>query len=89
MTAPASPRDDTVRMVEHDDAIVFVVDDDLSVREALSSLIRSAGLKVESFASAAGFAERCQRPIDTAACLVLDVRMPGMSGMELQKTMAA
>ncbi len=70
-----------------DDAVVFVVDDDLSVREALSSLIRSTGLKVEPFASAAGFAERCRRPIDSAACVVLDVRMPGMSGIELQKAM--
>ena len=68
---------------------VFVVDDDLSVREGLSSLIRSAGLGVEAFASAAEFAERCRRPIATPACAVLDVRMPGMGGLELQQAMAA
>ncbi len=65
-------------------AQVFVVDDDLSVREAMSSLIRSVGLGVDTFASAAEFLSRFRRP-DTAACLVLDVRMPGMSGLELQR----
>lgn len=70
------------------DATVFVVDDDLSVREALSSLIRSVGLKVETFGSADEFAGRCARPIAGAACVVLDVRMPGMSGLDLQESMA-
>lgn len=65
------------------DPIVFVVDDDLSVREALSSLIRSVGLRVETFASAQEFL-RYQRP-DVTACLVLDVRMPGLSGLDLQR----
>lgn len=68
------------------DPIVFVVDDDLSVREALSSLIRSVGLRVETFASAQDFL-RHQRP-DAAACLVLDVRMPGLSGLDLQRELA-
>jgi len=67
-------------------AIVFVVDDDLSVREALGSLIRSAGLKVETFASAQEFLAR--PPADMPSCLVLDVRLPGLSGLELQKRMA-
>ncbi len=62
---------------------VFVVDDDLSVREALSSLLRSVGLQVETFASARDFLHY-QWP-DTAACLVLDVRMPGLSGLDLQQ----
>ena len=66
--------------------IVFVVDDDLSVREALSSLIRSVGLHVETFASAKEFLE-FQRP-DATACLVLDVRMPGLSGLELQRELS-
>ena len=66
--------------------IVFVVDDDLSVREALSSLIRSVGLGVETFASAREFLE-FQRP-DATACLVLDVRMPGLSGLELQRELS-
>lgn len=63
--------------------IVFVVDDDLSVREALSSLIRSVGLRVETFTSAQEFL-RFQRP-EAPACLVLDVRMTGLSGLELQR----
>ena len=67
-------------------AIVFVVDDDLSVREALGSLIRSAGLKVETFASAHEFLARPRA--DMPSCLVLDVRLPGLSGLELQKRMA-
>ena len=66
-----------------EDAMVFVVDDDPSVREALSSLFRSAGLRVETFASAPEFL-RFQRP-DVAACLVVDVRMPVMSGLDLQR----
>ena len=68
------------------DRIVFVVDDDAGVREALSSLIRSVGLRVETFATAQEFL-RNPRP-DTAACLVLDVRLPGLSGLDLQRELA-
>jgi FixJ family two-component response regulator len=68
------------------DAIVFVVDDDLSVCEALESLIRSAGLRVETFASAQEFLDRPQ--VDLPSCLVLDVRLPGLSGLDLQKRLA-
>jgi FixJ family two-component response regulator len=64
----------------------MVVDDDVSVREALGSLIRSAGLSVETFASAHEFLQR-PRP-DGPSCLVLDVRLPGLSGLDLQKRMA-
>ena len=67
-------------------AIVFVVDDDASMREGLGSLIRSAGLGVETFASAQEFLAR-SRP-DVPSCLVLDVRLPGLSGLDLQKRMA-
>lgn len=67
-------------------AVVFVVDDDSSVREALSSLIRSVGLQVQTFASAAEFLA-FERP-DTTACLVLDVRMPGMNGLDLQRQLS-
>jgi FixJ family two-component response regulator len=67
-------------------AIVFVVDDDESVRESLESLIRSAGFRVETFASASDFLAR-QRP-DVPSCLVLDVGLPGLSGLGLQKRMA-
>jgi FixJ family two-component response regulator len=67
-------------------ATVFVVDDDASVREALGSLIRSAGMKVETFASAQEFLAR--PPVDAPGCLVLDVRLPGLSGLDLQSRMA-
>jgi FixJ family two-component response regulator len=62
------------------------VDDDASVREALASLIRSAGLTVQTFASALEFLAR-PRP-DVPSCLVLDVRLPGLSGLDLQERMA-
>ena len=61
---------------------VFVVDDDLSVREALSSLIRSVGYQVHTFASAVDFLQSPRPPC--VSCLVLDVRMPGLSGLDLQ-----
>jgi FixJ family two-component response regulator len=64
-------------------AIVFVVDDDVSIREALEGLVRSAGFKVETFASAQDFLDR--RRADGPSCLVLDVRLPGLSGLDLQK----
>jgi len=66
--------------------MVFVIDDDESIREALKSLIRSVGLSVETFASAHEFLES-SRP-DVPACLILDVRMPGLSGLDLQRDLA-
>jgi len=68
------------------DATVFVVEDDGAVREALSSLIRSVGLRVEVFANAGAFLRR-ELP-EAPACLVLDVRLPGLSGMDLQRELA-
>jgi FixJ family two-component response regulator len=65
------------------DAMVFVVDDDAPMRESLKNLIRSVGLRVELFASAQEFLRR--KPPDLPSCLVLDVRMPGLSGLDLQK----
>src|SRR6516162_5568479 len=65
------------------DPIVFVVDDDSSMREALTDLITSVGLSVEAFKSAREFLEH-RRP-DAPACLVLDVRLPGLSGLDLQR----
>jgi FixJ family two-component response regulator len=67
-------------------ATVFVVDDDASVREALESLIRSAGLGVATYGTAQAFlaGPRAEGP----SCLVLDVRLPGLSGLELQQRMA-
>ena len=70
-----------------DHPIVMVVDDDASVREALESLIRSVGLRVQTFASAQEFLR--QRAPDAPTCLVLDVRLPGLSGMDLQRELAA
>ena len=67
-------------------AIAFVVDDDLSVREALGSLIRAAGLAVRTFGSAQEFLS-CSRE-ETPSCLILDVRLPGLSGLDLQQRMA-
>jgi FixJ family two-component response regulator len=65
---------------------VFVVDDDASVREALGSLLRSVDLEVETFGSAAEFL-RAQLP-DAPSCLVLDVRLPGVSGLDFQGELA-
>jgi FixJ family two-component response regulator len=65
------------------DATVFVVDDDESIREALKSLIGSVGLPVETFATAQEFLE--SRGADVPGCLVLDVRLPGLSGLDLQR----
>src|ERR1043165_4733867 len=70
-------------MMSEPEAIVFVIDDDESLREALRSLIRSVGLRAETFASAHEFL-RSTRP-DVPACLILDVRMPGLSGLDLQR----
>jgi FixJ family two-component response regulator len=67
-------------------SLVFVIDDDTSTRETLSSLIRSVGLRVQLFASAEEFL-RCERP-DTDSCLVLDIRLRGMSGLDFQGKLA-
>ena len=66
-------------------AVVFVVDDDASVRDALQRLVRSAGLRVEAFASAEEFLKRART--DEPSCLVLDVRLPDLSGLDLQRRM--
>jgi FixJ family two-component response regulator len=65
------------------DATVFVVDDDAPMRESLKNLLRSVGLRAELFASAQEFL-RSKRP-DMPSCLVLDVRLPGLSGLDLQR----
>jgi FixJ family two-component response regulator len=68
--------------MKEQDPMVFLIDDDRMVREGLQSLIKSVGLRVETFASAQDFLA-AKRP-DVPACLVLDVRMPGLSGLDLQ-----
>lgn len=67
--------------------VVFVVDDDISVREALSSLIRAAGLHVETFSSAREFLS--QDRSEAPSCLVLDVRLPDHNGLALQRELTA
>ncbi len=62
---------------------VYIVDDDAPVLKALKRLVRVAGYDVEVFASAEEYLER--EPVEEPACLVLDMRMPGMSGLELQR----
>jgi two-component system, LuxR family, response regulator FixJ len=66
------------------EATVFVVDDDPAVRKALRWLIESVGLRVEAFATAQEFLD-ANGDLDRPGCLVLDIRMPGISGLELQK----
>jgi FixJ family two-component response regulator len=68
------------------DGGVFVVDDDASLRETLKDLIRSVGLRVEVFASAQEFLR--SKRADMSGCLLLDVRLKGLSGLDLQKRMA-
>ncbi|MGA9725785.1 MAG: response regulator, partial [Candidatus Binatus sp.] len=69
------------------DAIVFVVDDDLSIREAIKSLVKLEGLRVETFGTAQEFLQS-ERP-DLPGCVVLDVELPGLSGLDLQRELAA
>jgi RNA polymerase sigma factor (sigma-70 family) len=68
---------------------VFLVDDDASVRRALTRLVKSAGYEVQAFASARDFLEHWTAGGDGPACLVLDVRMPGLSGLDLQQELEA
>jgi FixJ family two-component response regulator len=66
--------------------LIAVVDDDAAIREAVQSLLRSVGLRVAVFASAEDFLRSAQ--LRAAACLIVDVRMPRMSGLELQRQLA-
>ena len=68
------------------DTTVFVVDDDPSIREALHGLIQSVGLRAKTFGSAQEFLSS-QLP-DAPGCLVLDVRLPGLSGLDLQRELS-
>ncbi len=67
--------------------LVYVVDDDSAVRGGLVRMLKSAGINAESFASAEEFLEAPRRQADT--CLILDLRLPGSSGIELQRELAA
>src|SRR5262249_33822411 len=72
--------------MSQDYSCVFVVDDDRSMRESLHDLLGSVGLHVQTFASAHEFLTS-QRP-DGPSCLVLDIQLPGLSGLELQQELA-
>jgi FixJ family two-component response regulator len=76
-------RPKTESAMSQDKCIAFVIDDDRSVREGLSSLLRSVDIPVETFGSAGDFLQR--KPPNIPACLILDVRLPGMSGLEFQE----
>ena len=67
-------------------ALIYVVDDDVSVREGLESLLRSAGFTVQTFSSAQEFLASARA--DVPSCLVLDVQLPGLSGLDLQQELA-
>jgi len=72
--------------INHPDSLVYIVDDELAVRDALALLIKSTGQAVSSFQSAEDFLNNyCS---DLPGCLVLDVRMPGMNGLDLQQELA-
>ena len=66
-----------------EEPIVYVVDDDASVRVALDSLVRSVGFRVQTFATAQGFLQH--KPVKAPGCLVLDIQMPGLNGLDLQR----
>jgi FixJ family two-component response regulator len=72
--------------IKEPDPIVYVIDDDANIRIGLESLIRSIGLRVDTYASATDFIQ-ARRP-DAPSCLVLDVRLPGTSGLDLQRQLA-
>jgi FixJ family two-component response regulator len=72
--------------MSHATSIVFVVDDDISVRESLELLIRSEGWQPETFSSAQHFLSHPRMPVPS--CLVLDISMPGLNGLDLQKRVA-
>jgi FixJ family two-component response regulator len=75
----------TVAAPRTDQPVVFIIDDDASVRDALEDLLRSIGLNVQSFASTQKFLE--SERADAPGCIVLDVRLPGASGLEFQRTL--
>jgi FixJ family two-component response regulator len=86
MSPPLSARVNEVGAMPDATSIVFVVDDDVSVRESLELLIRTAGWSPETFASAQEFLSQPHPTVP--CCLVLDVRLPGLSGLELQEQLA-
>src|SRR5256712_8507829 len=85
-SASARDRESGSSPMSHATPIVFVVDDDVSVRESLELLIRCAGWRPETFASAHEFLARPR--VDVPSCLVLDVSLPDLNGLDLQQRIA-
>jgi FixJ family two-component response regulator len=83
---PKSPPEPAGGTEAINEPIVFVIDDDLSMRRALANLIQSVGLKVEVFGSATELSKN--KLPEVASCLVLDIRLPGLSGLDLQTELA-
>ncbi len=83
---PTTARRSGVAIMPDVSAIVFVVDDDISVRESLELLIKTAGWQPETFASARDFLSRSRATVP--CCLVLDVTLPGLNGLDLQQQLA-
>src|SRR6266852_4569481 len=82
----AADREQPMKVQPESQSMVFVIDDDASMREAMQRLFRSVGLQAEVFASAAEFLR--SKPADVPCCLVLDVRLPGLSGLDFQTEVA-
>ncbi len=70
-------------MAKQTKPVIYIVDDEASVRKSLTKLMKSVGLKTQAFSSASDYLSFC--PPDKPCCLILDVRMPGMSRLDLQK----
>jgi FixJ family two-component response regulator len=85
-SSTTSPRESASPPTSETRAVVFVVDDDISVRESLELLLGYAGWRVETFGSAQEFLAR--PPVECPSCLVLDVSLPGLNGLDLQKHIA-
>lgn len=86
-TAPGEPPRPTERSGRAMGSLVFVVDDDASVRKSLDRLLSASGYRVQTFESARAFLARPQLPAEEPQCLVLDVRMPGLNGLDLQTSL--
>lgn len=83
---PHSPRAESHRIVTGSDGTVYLVDDNADVREALSELLASVGYRVKAFAAVSAFFQ--DRYADAPSCIVSDVRLPGLSGLDFQKELA-
>lgn len=83
---PTDPIDHTAPAAALADALVYIIDDEAPLREAISSLLRSTGMRIAAFASVAEFLVEflAEARADVASCLLLDVRMPGVSGLDFQ-----